>query len=145
MRKIIILALALLTPLVAVAARKKSESFYASATSGYVSDGDTFYAIVYLKDGTEVSVRVRILGIDAPEIHGMCESEISAANLARERLRELLPKGDKIELSKIKDDKYPGRIDAYVKNSAGIDVGATLLKEKLVRQYGGKKRAGWCD
>jgi endonuclease YncB( thermonuclease family) len=145
MRKIFTILLVLLTPFIAVAAKKKSESFSAPATVGYIFDGDTFAAIVRLENGTGVSVRVRILGIDAPEIHGMCESEISAAHRARTRLRELLPEGAAIKLSKIKDDKYLGRIDAYVENSDGLDVGKTLLREKLVRPYGGGKRAGWCD
>ncbi|MCL2748694.1 MAG: thermonuclease family protein [Alphaproteobacteria bacterium] len=114
------------------------------AISGYVIDGDTFAAIVKLENDVQVSVRVRILGIDAPEIHGECESEIQRAFLARDRLMELLPEGSTIWLSSIKDDKYLGRIDAYVKMSDGVDVSTIMLKEKLAVPYGGGKRGGWC-
>ena len=122
---------------------------YAAATveaiSGYVIDGDTFAATVKLENDVRISVRVRILGIDAPEIHGECESEIELAQQARDKLAQLLPEGSVIHLSEIKDDKYLGRIDANVKLPDGRDVGATMVKEKLARKYDGKKRRGWCD
>jgi endonuclease YncB( thermonuclease family) len=114
------------------------------AVAGYVFDGDTFAAQVKLENDVSISVRVRILGIDAPEIHGDCESEILVAFKARDRLEKLLPAGSVVYLSKIKDDKYLGRIDANVKTADGRDVGAIMIKEKLARKYGGKKRQPWC-
>ncbi len=144
MRKIIFLVCVLLAPIGLFGAQKKSESPTVSATAEYVIDGDTFAAIVLLENEVRVSVRVRIRNIDAPEIHGECESEISVAQRARTRLRELLPRGAEIKLSEIKDDKYLGRIDAIVKTQDNVDVGAVLLKENLVRAYNGGKRLGWC-
>ncbi|MFA7187989.1 MAG: thermonuclease family protein [Alphaproteobacteria bacterium] len=115
------------------------------ATTGYIYDGDTFAAKVKLENNVMVSVRVRILGIDTPEIHGDCDSEIQVAIKARDKLGALLPENSIVQLSDIKDDKYLGRIDANVRLSDGRDVGAIMLKEKLARKYNGGKRKKWCD
>lgn len=121
------------------------ENITVHATTGYIFDGDTFSAGIKLENGVVVSVRVRILGIDTPEIHGECESEIIVATKARKRLEQLLPTGSSVELSNIKDDKYLGRIDAKVKLSDGRDVSEIMLNEKLARKYTGGKRQKWCD
>jgi endonuclease YncB( thermonuclease family) len=114
-----------------------------SATVDYVFDGDTFSSQVLLENKAKISVRVRIRNIDAPEIHGMCEYETERAGQAWQRLRALLPKGTKVKLSEIKDDKYLGRIDALV-SLDGKDIGKILIDEKLVRKYNGGKRMPWC-
>ncbi len=110
----------------------------------YIVDGDTFSAGVKLQDDTVVSVRVRIRNVDTPEIHGECVDEIVAANVARDRLAELLPIDSVVELENVKDDKYLGRIDANVKDTRGRDVGRILIREKLGRAYSGGKRTSWC-
>jgi endonuclease YncB( thermonuclease family) len=110
----------------------------------YVVDGDTFSAGVKLQDDTIVSVRVRIRNVDTPELHGECVDEIVAANVAKNRLAELLPADSIVELENIKDDKYLGRIDANVIDSRGRDVGKILIREGLGRAYNGGRRAGWC-
>ena len=115
------------------------------ATVGYIIDGDTFSAQVNLADGVRISVRVRIIDIDTPEISGQCDREIEMALRARDRLAELLPAGADIELTDIRDDKYLGRIDAYVKTPDGRDVSKILLNEKLARPYNGGRRQPWCE
>ena len=110
----------------------------------YIVDGDTFSAGVKLQDDTVVSVRVRIRNVDTPELHGECVDEIVAANVAKNRLAELLPADSIVELENIKDDKYLGRIDANVIDSRGRDVGKILIREGLGRAYNGGRRAGWC-
>jgi endonuclease YncB( thermonuclease family) len=115
------------------------------ATVGYVIDGDTFSARVLLEDDIRISVRIRIINVDAPEISGECASEIKLAARAKNRLAELIPVGGIVDLSEIKDDKYLGRIDARVKTKNGADVGEILIKEKLARPYNGGKRQSWCD
>ena len=114
------------------------------ATSDYVFDGDTFAALVYLENGARISVRVRIMNIDAPELKGKCESEISSAEKSKARLNELLPKGTRVVLSKIKDDKYLGRIDALVRFPDGRDIGRIMMDEKLAVAYNGGRRRSWC-
>ena len=110
----------------------------------YVVDGDTFSAGVKLQDDTTVSVRVRLRNVDTPELHGECIDEIVAANVAKNRLEELLPVGTTVELKNVKDDKYLGRIDANVVDSRGRDVGNMLIRDGLGRRYGGGKRQSWC-
>ena len=115
------------------------------ATVDYIFDGDTFAATVHLDDEVDVSTRVRLMNVDTPEIHGMCEPEIDMANRAKNRLAELLPIGSKVELKSIKDDKYLGRIDAYVLIDGKKDVGEILIKENLGRAYSGGRRESWCE
>ena len=110
----------------------------------YVVDGDTFSAGVKLQDDTMVSVRVRLRNVDTPELHGECVDEIVAANVAKNRLAELLPVDSVVELENIKDDKYLGRIDANVRDSRGRDIGRILIREGLGRSYSGGKRKTWC-
>ncbi len=114
------------------------------AEVSYIIDGDTFAARVMLADDTKITVRVRLINVDTPEIHGECESEIRAAFAAKARLAELLPVGSIAELRDIKDDKYLGRIDARVLDGTGRDVGKVLIHEKLGRPYSGGHRDGWC-
>lgn len=114
------------------------------AVVDYVLDGDTFAARVGVADDVQVTVRVRLINVDTPELSGECDSEIKMAQRARGRLEKLLPRGAKIELKNIKDDKYLGRIDANVIVSDGRDVGDVLVREKLARRYSGGKRKSWC-
>ena len=110
----------------------------------YIIDGDTFAARVILDDDIKITVRVRIANVDTPELHGNCDYEIRMANIARDRLAQLIPTGSTVELTDIRDDKYLGRIDANVFDVAGNDVGKILIKEKLGRAYNGGRRVGWC-
>ena len=112
----------------------------------YIIDGDTFVGDVLLADNAEVlSVKVRLRNVDTPELHGDCESEIRRAEYAKQRLGELIPVGSTVEIKNVKNDKYVGRIDAYVYDSANRDVGKVLIKEKVGRPYSGGKRKSWCD
>jgi endonuclease YncB( thermonuclease family) len=111
-----------------------------------IVDGDTFVAKVLLADGIEVmSVSVRLRNVDTPELHGQCESEIKRAEYAKQRLGEIIPVGSSVELKNIKNDKYPGRIDANVFDSANRDVGLVLVQENVGRAYNGEKRKSWCE
>ena len=114
------------------------------AVVDYVIDGDTFAAAVKLDADISITVRVRIINIDTPEINGDCEYEIDAAHRAKDRLAELLAVGDVIDLQNIKDDKYLGRIDANVILSDGRDVGRVLVDGGFARPYDGGKREAWC-
>lgn len=111
-----------------------------------IIDGDTFIGDVLLADGIQVmSVSVRLRNVDTPEIHGQCDYEIRRAEYAKQRLAELIPVGSTVEIDHIKNDKYPGRIDANVYDSANRDVGNVLINEKVGRAYSGGKRQPWCE
>lgn len=119
-------------------------AFAVPAVVDYVIDGDTFAGVVTLGDGVDITVRVRIIDIDTPEINGKCETEIRAAHHAKNRLKELLPVGTRVDLRNIKDDKYLGRIDADV-FSDGKSIGDIMVREKIARPYNGGRRRGWCE
>lgn len=112
----------------------------------YIIDGDTFVGDILLADKTEVmSVKVRLRNVDTPELHGDCESEIKRAEYAKQRLGELIPVGSTVEIKNVKNDKYAGRIDANVYDSANRDIGRVLVREKVGRAYNGGKRKSWCE
>ena len=114
------------------------------AVVDYVLDGDTFSAAVNIAPDIAITVRVRLINVDTPEMNGACDDEIHRANIAKDRLAELLPVGTVVDLQNIKDDKYLGRIDANVIMTDGRDVGKVLVSEGLARVYSGGKRMSWC-
>lgn len=112
----------------------------------YIIDGDTFVGDVLLADKSEImSVKIRLRNVDTPELHGNCDTEIKRAKYAKQRLGELIPAGSTVEIKNVKNDKYAGRIDANVYDSANRDVGKVLIKENVGRAYNGGKRKSWCD
>ena len=120
-------------------------SFATPVIVRYIVDGDTFIGDVLLDKDIEVkSVSIRLRNVDTPEIHGECDEEIKRAEYAKQRLSELIPVGSTVEISNIKDDKYPGRIDAKVYDAANRDIGWVLVREKVGREYHGGKRQSWC-
>ena len=111
----------------------------------YIFDGDTFSAQVALGPDVNVTVRVRLINIDTPEMNGKCVLEKQMAVRARDVLSALIPRGTVVELDNIKDDKYLGRINANVFLPDGRDVGLILIDSGLGRPYKGGKRKSWCD
>lgn len=108
-----------------------------------VYDGDTIEVLANVWPGHQINVRVRIRGIDAPEIRSKCAVERSAAIFARDYLRKYIA-NQPIRLTNIKGGKYFGRVLANVETHAGNDVEMALLESGLVRPYRGKRRDGWC-
>lgn len=109
----------------------------------YTIDGDTFGARVHLAAGQNATVRVRLRGIDAPELKGQCASEIRAAETAAGALAKLLGEGG-VAIYNIGTDKYPGRVVADVATRRTPNVSAALLAGGYARSYGGGHRNGWC-
>ena len=68
-------------------------------------DGDTFEARVHLEPGLELNTRVRLRGIDAPELKAACPQELQMAEAASAALRGLLGEGG-VTISNIGPDKY---------------------------------------
>ncbi len=108
-----------------------------------VLDGDTFEARVHLWPGLEVTTRVRLRGIDAPELKARCGAERAKAEAARDALRALLDQGD-VGISRVALDKYGGRVVADASTRATPDVSSALLGVGAVRRYSGGHRDGWC-
>ena len=108
-----------------------------------VLDGDTFEAKVRIWPGMEVTTRVRLRNIDAPEMSARCDAERVKAVAARDALAKILGEGT-VGVSRIGQDKYGGRVDADVSTSRTPDVSAALLERGLARRYSGGRRDGWC-
>ena len=98
-----------------------------------VVDGDT------VRLGEE---RIRIIGLDAPEMRGQCRKERRLAIRARDRLEALLATDDVEILRSARTDKY--RRTLAIIRADGVDVARVLIAEGLARPYGGERRRGWC-
>ena len=107
-----------------------------------VVDGDTFDVRARIWLGQSLVVRVRIAGIDAPELRSRCDAEHILAIEARDYLERRIAGGE-VRLSEIAYDKYGGRVLASVGDSAG-DIGAAMIAAGLARPYDGGTRTSWC-
>lgn len=101
---------------------------------------------VSVYDGDTITIdgeRIRILGLDAPELghNARCAAEARAAEAARDELQRLL-RGAEITLRRDGTDRY-GRTLAYV-YADGRDVAGVLIDAGLARPYDGGRRGGWC-
>lgn len=106
-------------------------------------DGDTFEARVHLAPGQDVVTRVRLRGIDAPELKAACPEELRLAETASIALRDLLREGG-VTIYNIGPDKYQGRVVADVATRHTGNVAAALMTAGHVRSYNGGHRNGWC-
>ena len=64
-----------------------------SAQVLHVIDGDTFEARVHLWQGLDITTRIRLRGVDAPELKARCFEESRMAQAARGALTALLAEG----------------------------------------------------
>lgn len=114
----------------------------------YAYDGDTIYIWMPGLPVPIAEMSVRVAGIDTPEIRGACEAEKAAAEVARNRVRELLDEADltntPVQFCNPEWGRYGGRVVAWVAigNSWLHDL---LIGEELARPYAGGKRGGWCN
>lgn len=109
----------------------------------YTIDGDTFEARVHMLPGHDLVTRVRLRGIDAPELKAQCAKELQLAEAAKDALRNLLRQGE-VAIYNIGPDKYEGRVVADVATKRTPSVSAALLDGGYARTYGGGHRDGWC-
>jgi endonuclease YncB( thermonuclease family) len=134
-----------LVALFATAPAVAEETFHGPvvASVNAVVDGDTLDVTAHVWLGLDVTSRVRIRGIDTPELHSRCAQEKALAEQARTKLIRLV--GDSVQLSAVAWDKYGGRVDATVVNGAGADLAAAMIATGLAHPYDGKgERADWC-
>jgi len=112
----------------------------------YIYDGDTI-TIKCLKDFKcdNDSLKVRIMGVDTPEIKGKCRSEIILARKAKQFTVNFVRTTSDIVLTYDKSNKYDryGRLLAYI-SVDGKDLSESLIKNNLGRKYNGGKRSSWC-
>jgi endonuclease YncB( thermonuclease family) len=117
-------------------------------------DGDTCYSETLRFDGQPLpdifrNIRIRVLGIDAPELRtAKCEIEQCLAQRAKLQIERLVGAGDGrlVSLVGCKHDKYGGRITCDIMTRGGTSVAAEMLKTGLAVSYHGKKKTHeWCD
>jgi len=114
-----------------------------------VLDGDTVEVRVHIWLGQNVSTRVRLAGIDAPELKGKCDRERDLARRARAyllaRLDPAAAGAGAVRLWEVRYGKYAGRVLARVETLDGRDLGQGLVAAGLARPYDGRRRASWCE
>jgi endonuclease YncB( thermonuclease family) len=108
-----------------------------------VIDGDTFEARVHVWPGLDVTTKVRLRGIDAPELQARCGAERAKGEAARTMLAGLLAEGG-ITVLQVALDKYGGRVIAAAATARTADVADAMLAHGAVRHYAGGRREGWC-
>jgi endonuclease YncB( thermonuclease family) len=106
-------------------------------------DGDTFEVRVHLWPGLELTTRVRLRGIDAPELKASCAQELRLAEAATEALRGLLSEGE-VTIYNVGPDKYQGRVVADAATRRTPNLSSALLAGGVARPYDGGHRSGWC-
>jgi micrococcal nuclease len=109
-----------------------------------VIDGDTVLVRARIWLDQDIKTKIRLAGVDAPEISGKCAYERNLAIKARNLVRRLLS-GGKAVLSDIRYGKYAGRVVARIQDQNGRDVTQSLVDAGLGRIYDGGARASWCD
>ena len=111
-----------------------------------VVDGDTISVnINYLPDIFGREIRVRLAGIDTPEIRGNCVGESKLGMKAKKRLTEFINQGEIISLRRVVRGKFFRLIgDVEVD---GVSASQTLLDEGLAKPYSGgaRNREQWCS
>jgi len=113
-----------------------------------VIDGDTFHARVQIWLGQTVDVKVRLKGVDTPEMNGKCAAEKKLARQAKAFAENWL-KQNRAQLTNVHYGTYAGRVLAttQVENpqkKGGETLSAALLSENLAKPYKGRK-AKWCS
>lgn len=100
-----------------------------------VVDGDTFWI-----DG----VKVRIAGIDAPEVSSPhCGAERKLGDRATIRLAALLNAGAfELASGPQDEDRYGRKLRIVMRD--GVSIGDRLVAEGLARRWDGARRS-WCD
>jgi endonuclease YncB( thermonuclease family) len=109
-----------------------------------VIDGDTFEARVHLWPGHDLTTRVRLRGVDAPELKARCDGERVKAEAALNALRLMLTDRD-VSIWNVGPDKYFGRIVAEAGTRRTPDISNALIAKGVARPYAGGHRDGWCS
>ncbi len=108
-----------------------------------VIDGDTIRVRARIWIGQEVETRVRLAGVDTPELRGKCARERELAAAARALVVESIGEGT-VTLTDIRYDKFGGRVLARVATASGEDLATLLVGAGVGRAYDGGRRATWC-
>ena len=108
-----------------------------------VIDGDTVLVRARIWLGQEVETRVRLDGVDTPELRGKCQAARRLARQARAFVQARVG-GRQVILRDIQYGKYAGRVVARIQTPDGDDLADALIAAGLGHPYDGAARASWC-
>ena len=108
-----------------------------------VIDGDTVLVRARIWLGQEVETRVRLDGVDTPELRGKCQAARRLAREARAFVQARVG-GRQVILRDIQYGKYAGRVVARIQTPDGDDLADALIAAGLGHPYDGAARAPWC-
>ncbi|MBM3582842.1 MAG: nuclease [Alphaproteobacteria bacterium] len=109
-----------------------------------VIDGDTILVRARIWLGQDVETRVRLFGVDAPELKARCEEERALARAARDFV-DARVESKSVILRDVRYDKYGRRVLARVLTPEGEDLAESLIRRGLARPYDGGTRPNWCS
>ena len=105
-----------------------------------VIDGDTFLVTFILND-SPFTIKIRLLGVDTPELSSKNTQEKKASSLIKEYLKEKIEGKYGVTIMK-KWDKYGGRIVGSVMVD-NVDISMLLISNKFGKSYEGCKKEEW--
>jgi len=109
-----------------------------------VIDGDTVEVAAAIWLDQELIVKVRLAGIDAPEIfRPSCAAERRRGHAAKAFLESFF-EGRKARLVDVRRGKYAGRVVARLAVPKGGDAGEALLAAGLAAPMTDGRRRVWC-
>lgn len=112
-----------------------------------VLDGDTIDCTIDLGFSIRFAARVRLAGIDAPEVHTADAREKAMGLRARDRLAELLSRGWlRVQTELDRSEKYGRVLGTIWVGDDTVSVNEQLVAERRVWRYdGGTKRKALDD
>jgi len=142
MRVLSVICVLFLSPLMSMAQAKQVLPGPFAFELLEVIDGDTFRARVAIWLGQTVTVKVRLQGVDTPEMNGKCAAEKKLARQAKAFAENWL-RNNQVQLVNVHYGTYAGRVLATAQIKNGDSLSAALLAENLAKPYRGR-RAQWC-
>ena len=102
-----------------------------------IVDGDTLDVVLDLGFSVRVKSRVRLAGIDTPEMASKDLGDRERARAARQFVQAWIAQGGQLRARTTKDDKY-GRMLAELVREDGATITDALLDARLAKRYSGR-------
>lgn len=112
--------------------------FEYNCTVERIIDGDTVDVLIDLGFSLTIKQRIRLMGIDTPEVRTRDLKEKYFGVMAKERLKELLS-GNIVVVTKKEKGKY-GRILGTFYNELNENINQMLVDERLAVEYFGQNK-----
>jgi len=146
MKKLLVLALALIIPVTALAQKQKAGVTY-DAKITRVIDGDTVaFEANFLPAPLKPELSIRVFGVDTPEKghRAQCQSEDLLGKAATNFTKETIANAKNLKIVLMSWDKYGGRVlgDVIVD---GNSLRMALINKGYAREYYGEAKTSWCN